>query len=195
VTFAGRLGYPRQDSGTLGRPFHSSRTELILTIVEGDFPDVDARSRALGLRVPTTLAILPRNFETATKVSELLHEDTALTVRKLWRAEKLAFEEIEPPDQDFPTIQERDLTWVGPTMFVATSYLSTNPAAISVALGIIANYVTELFKGVATKPKVRLKVVVSKSSKGITKQLEYEGDPDGLRAIADAVKEIAKNDH
>lgn len=163
-----------------------------MTIVVNDFPDVETRSARLGLRAPTTLAILPRNFDSALAADELLHEEATLSVRKLWRAEGLAFEELEREGQRLSIVHERELLWIGPTIFVAASYFSENATAINVALSVVANYVTELFKGAAEKPRVKLKVVVAKSKNKTTKQLEYEGDPEGLHAIVDAVKELAK---
>jgi hypothetical protein len=35
--------------------------------------------------IPTSLALLPINFDTANSKDELVHEDTVLTIRKLWR--------------------------------------------------------------------------------------------------------------
>ena len=50
-----------------------------------EYLDVQKRATELGCNIPTGLAILPGNFETAESRGELFHEDSTVTIRSLWR--------------------------------------------------------------------------------------------------------------
>lgn len=165
-----------------------------MTITESAFVDISQQAAALGLADPERVAFLPRNFETATTRDHLMREESEATVRKLWRQAGIEVESIDPDDLDVPVVHERDLTWIGPTIVFGIAYLSENPNLVSVALGVIANYLTDIFKGVSPKPNVKLKVVVKTTKTTTTRQLDYEGDPSGLTQLADAVKELARRE-
>ena len=47
--------------------------------------DVKKRAQELGCNIPTSIALLPRNFEISASKEELIHESTTPTVRVLWR--------------------------------------------------------------------------------------------------------------
>ena len=67
--------------------------------------------------------------------------------------------------------------------------LSETPALVSIALGVIANYVTDLFKGVPGKHTARLHVVVEQKDGGCV-QLTYNGPATEIGEILDAVGDL-----
>jgi hypothetical protein len=73
---------------------------------------------------------------------------------------------------------------------VSASLLSQNPHVISVALGVVSNYLTDWFKGIPGSKKVRLDVVVEQTEGQTYKRIHYEGDPEGLNELARIVREV-----
>src|SRR5437016_12799769 len=121
----------------------SMTTNLSVTIEE--YPDVAARAAALGCKIPTGFALLPRNFEDAETKADLLHEDTAPTVRLLFKEAEIPETRVEQDGEKFPLLQENGFEWVGPTVFIGGAVFSGNAHLIAVALSVLANYLTEYF--------------------------------------------------
>jgi hypothetical protein len=166
-----------------------------MNIQREGFVDVVQRAQALGCRVPTGLALLPRNFESAASRDELLHESDVPTVRILWRRAGLQETPIEPEGERFPQISEKSFEeWVGPTIFVSGALMSQNPAIVSIALGLISNYLTSWFRGV-TKGRRKAKLdIVLQVGKGRYEKLHYEGPVDGLQELAAIAREVGSNE-
>ena len=150
-----------------------------MTTSINDYVDVAARLRELGCVEPTGLAILPANLDSAESYSELRNVSEAATVRTLFRNEELPFQDIHGERPKLPYIKNNSFEWVAPTIFVAASLWSENPNAVSVALSVIANYATDVFKGVTGKKTVKLDIVVeskkTKTTSTTTKKISYEG--------------------
>ena len=60
--------------------------------------------------------------------------------------------------------------------------LSQNPHIVSVALGIIANYATEIFKA-EPRGMVKLSIVLEKRPKSECLRIDYVGPAEGLATI------------
>ena len=59
---------------------------------------------------------------------------------------------------------------------------------LSVSLGIITNYLYDLFKG-AKNGTASLDVIIEKAD-GSCKKVNYKGPPEGLASVADIVREL-----
>jgi len=68
--------------------------------------------------------------------------------------------------------------------------MSQNPAAISVALSVLANYVTDLFKGTVGSKKVSLDIYVEKTDKKTVTKIKYTGDAEGLKNLDGVIKQL-----
>ena len=66
--------------------------------------DVRKRSQELGCNIPTSIALLPRNFEISASKEELIHESTTPTVRVLWRQNGITETPLEQPEEKFPFV-------------------------------------------------------------------------------------------
>jgi hypothetical protein len=159
-------------------------------------PDVIQRFADLGMKPPEGCCILPRSFWKAETVSDLCHESSALDLKSLFRQANLPIVVYQPDGQKIPYLQENDIHWTGPILFFAVAQLSENPNLISVALGVISNYVTGIFKGSVEQVRARLSVVVemseTKTTKKITKRYDYDGPPDQIADIIKLIKEDEK---
>jgi hypothetical protein len=155
-----------------------------------DYADIVHRAQYLGCQIPSGIAILPRNFATAQSAEELLFESETPTVRVLWRKAGVVETPILTTSQKTAQISEKSFeAWIAPTIFVSLSLLSQNPGLVSVALGVISNYLTDLFKGFTDKRNVRLDIIVETKNKGY-KNIHYEGPVDGLKDLPSIVREV-----
>lgn len=165
-----------------------------MTITKRDFPVVEERAQSLGCVVPDAIAVLPRNFAEATKREELIHESNAATVRVLLRNAGITETPIEPEGEGFPCAQENDFTWVGPILFFTAAQLANDPKIISVSLGVIANHLTDFFRGITGKKRVTFDVVVEQTKTKKCVGVHYDGDEMGFSALADIVKELVHDE-
>jgi len=163
------------------------------SVTYGDYSSVADRCDALGVRRPTGIAMLPRNLATADAGDELLAEASDAAVRVLWRQAEIEEDRLDSPEAPFPHVSEHHADWIGPTVFLSSALLSESPALVSVALGVIANYVTDLFKGVPGRHTARLQVVVERSN-GDCVQVTYNGPATEIGEILDAVGDLTSND-
>jgi hypothetical protein len=165
-----------------------------MSIEVSDYIDVEQRAAALGLKAPDGVSILPRRFEHAKEVSDLCHESSALDLKTLFRQADLPFSVYQPDGVKIPYLQENDITWVGPVLFFSAATISENPHIVSVALSVVANYVTDLFKGSAQPTRARLSVVIetttTKTTTKTTKKFEFDGPPDKISEITGLIKDI-----
>jgi hypothetical protein len=154
-----------------------------------DYLDVDERARALGLAVPTSLCFLPRNFDDAAAPSELIHESSVSTLRILFRRSEITESCLEPQGTRLPLIQENGFELILPSLFVATALLADNPQIVNIALGVIANYATDFFKGIPGTKTVRFSIV-TKDAAGRSKRIKYCGDPAGIKELTKLVGKL-----
>lgn len=158
-----------------------------------DYISVPDQAKRLGCNVPTRLAILPRGFETAKNRSDLLHESSVSTLRKLWKEARLEEDLLEPHGERLWYITEKAYDLLLPTLFVGSALLSQNSYVLSVALGVIANYVTEHFRGSPGNKDVKLSIVVQ-TAQGLYKKVDYQGPGQDLPRLHDIVREVNESD-
>ena len=152
--------------------------------------DVRKRAQELGCNIPTSIALLPRNFEISSSKEELIHESTTPTVRVLWRQNGITETPLEQPEEKFPFVSEHAFEWIGPTIFISAMLLSQNPHLMTIALNVISNYLTEWFRGIPRDSrKVKLRIITETKS-GLYKKIEYEGPPDGLKDLPEVIREV-----
>lgn len=158
-----------------------------------DYPDVQALCDDLGCNLPSSLAILPRNLDSAKRYEDLYLDGEAATVRILWRNHGLTEERLDSQESPFPQLQEKSFVeWVGPTLFIGFSLWSQNEALVSVALNVISNYVTDFFKGVQGAKLAKLDIV-TESRDGSCKKVKYRGPASGLQELPNILRAVAEN--
>lgn len=124
---------------------------MVTTTEEG--PNVRKRAAELGCAIPTTMAILPGNFAEVSLRSEFLQPSEAATVRSLFRSSGVPLDDLVSAEEKPSYIQNNGFEWIAPTIFVGSSLISENQTIISVALSVLANYVTDFSKAfLARKP-------------------------------------------
>jgi hypothetical protein len=153
-----------------------------------EYVDLESRVAALGLRAPQGLAFLPRNLGDAAEQSDLLHESSVTTLRVLFRQSSIVEDCLEQPGQRIRVIQENAFELILPALFVGSLLLSSNAAAINIALNVVANYVTDFFKGIGGEKRVKFSIVIKDKTTGKYKQYKYSGDPAGVKEFTKLVE-------
>lgn len=153
-----------------------------------DFVSVRERLLTLGYRSPTGLAILPLNLEHAASASDIRLQSESATVKTLFRQAGIPLDELFEPSNRPPYVQNNDAHWIAPAIFVAAGVFSENPNAVSVALGVLSNYLTDFFKGRTGEPTIKATIIVETTKTKTCKRIEYEGNVEGLKALADVVR-------
>ena len=160
-----------------------------------EYVDVKERALQLGCNVPTQLALLPRDFEVAKTKDELVHESSVPAIRVLWQQAGVIETRIEKEGSKPPTLSEKGIEgWIGPVIFVSASLTSQNPYAISVALGVISNYLTDWFKGVPFSERVVKLDIVKETKDRQYMGIHYEGPPQGLEQLPDIITQVSSHE-
>ncbi|PTW86014.1 hypothetical protein DBL07_24235 [Achromobacter mucicolens] len=122
----------------------------------------------------------------ATSVDDLRQQVESDTVRTLLKSNKIVYVDIFGEDDQPPYLQQYSFEWFGPTLFVSAGLLSQNPNILSVTLGVITNYLYDLFKG-SKEGKASLDIIFERAD-GSCKQIYYSGPADGLSEVAEIIK-------
>ena len=155
-----------------------------------DHPNVRERLRELGCREPSGFAILPWNFDSVGSIEEFLQTEESATVKTLLRSANLPYDDIVDRSNRPPYLHMNSYDWIGPTIFIPAAMMSENPNAVSVALGVIANYLTDLFRGMPKTSNVKLSIAIEKSIEKSCKKISYEGPVEGFQDLMDIVEKI-----
>ncbi len=121
---------------------------------------------------------------------ETAYSESTQSVSKLFSQHGIPSETLSPITAETDLKQDRYADWVAPTLLVSNLLISQNPMAVSLALNLLANYVTELFKGVRSDPRVKLRIVQAGQGGQGSRQLNYDGPVSGLPDVARVVAEF-----
>lgn len=160
--------------------------------VESSCFDVRARLAELGCELPSGIAFLPQNLEWAKDAAELKRSSEEATVRTLLRNAGLSSSPIRVGTARVPVVINRSVEWVAPVLFVSSAMMTNDPNAVSLALGVLSNYLTDLFRGVSGERAVRVEIIVERSKDKEFRKIEYVGDIEGMKGL-DKVVEAAFN--
>lgn len=162
-----------------------------------EYIDVRKRAMEFGLIDPLGLTILPRNFDTAISVGDLVHESTAPTIRSLWRQVGVSESRLEREGMKFPQGSKKSWEWVGPIIFISQAML--NNAVVPITLNMISSYLYDLLKGHFHEAEITLEFVVERieqTKRGETreyKRITIKGSPKEIEALdVNKLKQLAK---
>lgn len=157
-----------------------------------DYNNVRDRATELGCLVPQHVAILPTNFVSAGTRGEFLHLSEAATVRSLFRSNSVPMDELLPAPERAGYIQNNSFDWIAPTLFISSCLMTENPAAVNVALNVLAAYIVDFFKGSPKNDRqVKLEIVVEKKGDRSCKRITYEGSPAGLSDLPPIIRRLS----
>lgn len=133
------------------------------------------------------LLILPENYYDK---KGYRYYESSISFYK-YAKDKLNIDFIESPKV---LLEQRSGDWFGPVIFVSSLALTNNPVLISIATGVIANYLTDFFKG-TKEPDVDVKIIYKETLKSKYTEIHYKGGSNGLSELNDAIKKIAGPDN
>jgi len=132
------------------------------------------------------LIILPENY--LEKVNHRYHS-SSLSFYK-YAKEQLDIDFFDEPEA---LLEQRSGEWFGPVILITSMAYSSNPEIIAITCGVIANYVTDFFRG--KKPtEIKVKVICKETSSTKYTEIEYNGNVEGLGEIKEVLTEVAKKD-
>ena len=159
-----------------------------MAIEISDYVSVTEKLNTFGFSLPQGLSILPSNLATAESVEELRQHVESDTVRTLFKQHNVSYVEIFDEDSHPLYLEQYGSEWFGPTLLIPVALLTDNPDVLTVILGLITNYLYDLFRG-SNADKANLDVVLQKSD-GSCNRVHYTGSVDGLDAVDKVVKEL-----
>ncbi|MCK4814491.1 hypothetical protein KA005_01870 [bacterium] len=130
--------------------------------------------------------ILPNNFDLTKQ--EYCYSSTLPTIKKLAKEKNVLFR-IIGDTEDQKLLEQRGQEWYGPVFLVGSLFYSQNSQMVSIALSMIANYLSNIFMG-QKDVKAKMDVLVRNDEKKITKKVSYEGPVGGLTEVNDAIKSV-----
>jgi hypothetical protein len=143
-----------------------------------------------GFNIPNGISLLPMNIETAKSKDELVYFGSAKSLKKLWKSNDIELSKIELEGDRQLYLHQHSAEWIAPTIFLGASLLSESPNTISVALSVVANYVTDLFKGKPPKTKFRMELVIEEEKDKKYKKLTFEGEPNDVSGLIKVIREL-----
>jgi hypothetical protein len=161
---------------------------MLLTVT--DYIPVDQRAAELGCSYPTQITILPDNFAEATSRDNLYQSSEAATIQKILINHGVAIGTLLPTSERLPYRVQKDFEWVALLLFIPLAVMNQNPALVSLALNVIANYVTNFFKGIPGTKTAKLDIVTATRGRKF-KKISYEGSIEGLRSLPEILREIS----
>lgn len=142
---------------------------------------IDHLNKEINQRAGNSILFVPDNWPSEEK--EYAYPSTVESVTKLLKQNKVPVDSLHPIDATTPLHDNRGLDWIAPTFLVSGLLLTQNPMVVSIVLGIVANYVTDLFKGLKNDPKVKLNIVQTAADGKRAQRIKYEGPVSGLPEV------------
>lgn len=86
-----------------------------------------------------------------------------------------------------PLLERRSSEWFAPAMFISNLFLSDNQNAVSLAISMLANYLTTFFSG-RTGASVTLDLYIADTGTRETTKVAYRGPVDGIHEIQGVIE-------
>ena len=111
------------------------------------------------------------------------------TIKKLLLLDNLPYADVSRQNDPPKYVTEHSADLILPTIFISGALLSQNPQLVSLALNIISNYATDIFKGMRSEQTVKIDFV-SETAEGGYKNLSFEGSPQAIPEVMPLFQEL-----
>jgi hypothetical protein len=150
--------------------------------------EMQERLRVLGLKEPTSLALLPLNFDTASRTEELNYAPSSKEIENLLRRNGTAVDPIDSSEDRF-YIDNRSGDLFLPVLMFTLQCINEHPDVVEITLELVADYLFAKFDKLTDRPKVRLRYLRGRGD--AYEMIEYDGPVEGLSEVR---KLKSKND-
>ena len=133
--------------------------------------------------VNSEIVLLPHDYG---KEDSATYSSTAISFYK-YSKHKLDISYYSEPEI---LLEQRSSEWFAPLFLITSTALTHNPQLISILCGVVANYLTDFFKG-QSMPQVRLDIMYEETETSKKTKISYQGDIDGLDTLKDSINAIA----
>ena len=157
------------------------------SIIELDFVSVSERAAKIGCPLPE-IAIMPENFAVARSYNELHVRSDAAALRSILENACFPLGSFCPA-AEHATFREENFAHWEACLFISSTLVKREPYAVSVALAIIRDHLSNYFDNEPERT-ARLTLIVERKSDRACKKLVYEGEIAGLRSLAQAVSKF-----
>lgn len=142
--------------------------------------------RRLELDISSSLIFLPENLEEAKSKEEFIFSDSLSDIEKIFRENNVSFSQLGGYSDQYRVRKNAD--WWGPAIYFGASMLSENSTAVSIALNVLSNYLTDFFKGSFGDKKVKIEIYVEERQDLKFKKITYEGGVEGIKELENIIK-------
>ena len=160
---------------------HNEKKGVTTTVIELPAKDNDQR-------LSHSLLLVPNNW--LTEDTDYVYPTSLVSVVKLLKQKNIPVDTLHPIDATTLLQDNRAIDWISPTVVISSLLLTQQPDLVSIALNIISNYVTDIFKGINADPKVKLNIL-QVAENGKTQRVEYAGPVSGLSEVIEVVKALS----
>lgn len=152
--------------------------------------DLQERAIFLGCEIPEGICVFPRNFEVAETLEDLEYDDTAQTVKKLLMQAGVSSEGLKLPNNNYLQLRE-NLPAI--CLFVGWTIGTQDPTSVQLAINVIGNYLTDVFKGLRGEREQRCTFkIIRQRIKGKTQEFDevtYTGPVSGIPSLIEKLKD------
>ncbi len=134
----------------------------------------------LGVSLDHGIYLAPLNLFREEDTKALYYPDSKKTISKVFRKAKLEVNLIDAGNLKRKYLQQNSIEWLGPVLIFTYQALQSNPHITSIALGVVANYLTDLFKGRSSGVNIKMSAVLEQTTDRKYAEFKYEGTPEGL---------------
>jgi hypothetical protein len=159
-----------------------------------DVPNLDSFISTNQISMNNNIILLPDNYNTIKDSSEAIFSSTTQTLKQLLNINSIKVN-IPYDENKLILMDKRNNEWFGPILLFSTSILTQDPNLLSVTLGVISNYLTDIFKGTATETDAHLNIILYDENSKKAKEIKYKGPIKGIKEITKTAKELSKSLH
>ncbi len=142
----------------------------------------------LGIDFPSELCFFPENIDSAIAKSDFIFTDSISDLTKVFKQNNIKISILGGNTTLLRSRKNAD--FFAPALFFSLSLLTENPSIVSLSLSVLANYITEFFKGSFGRKKVNIEIYVEIDRKKKIKKITYCGDVEDIEKLADVIKSI-----
>lgn len=144
----------------------------------------------LGIDYPKELCFFPENIDSAKDKTDLIFTDSVSDLSKVFKQNNINASRF---GGDSTLLRSRkNADFFAPALFFGLSLINENPAIVSLTLSVLANYITDLFKGSFNRKKVNLDIYVETTGEKKIHKISYSGNIEGIEKLAGVIKSLKK---
>ena len=160
-----------------------------MTVSTRTLENFEEQATKLVCSIPEGICVFPRNFDEAASPADLVYDDSAQTLRKLLKRAGVQ-DNGQMNEKNNYLLLRSDLPVI--CLFAGWTVLTQDPTSVQLALGVAANYLTELCKGFRNPEEQECEVKVIReqmtNSKRSFEETSYKGPISGVEAAFRALR-------